>query len=402
MRLINLLVSFCLLLLFSACKKEGPKQEITTYPVVGLFSLTGNWSSLGVTSEAVMELAVEDINNYLEERGSSVRFSSTVYDTKLDTNLAKSFFQAAVKDLNAKFVLGPQSSAEVGSIRNMANDEKVLVMSQGSTASSLAFPNDAVFRFCPGDGPEGAAISRTAFQSGKRMMITLARNDAGNLGLQSSVNTNFTALGGQVDALSPYSSSLTDFTAVAQQLRAKIQQHVATFGSGAVGVYLASFDECVNLFRQALVDPVLRSVNWYGGDGVVLSAPLLADVDARQFAATVNFFAPNFGLPAQAHPNLASVEAAVRSRTGLDPDAYALSVYDAMWVLANTAADFPITLTDFSALKYRFSEEANRFFGISGPVMLNINGDRAIGSFDYWGIVNEAGNYRWKIVGKSN
>jgi branched-chain amino acid transport system substrate-binding protein len=135
---------------------------------------------------------------------------------------------------------------------------------------------------------------------------------------------------------------------------------------------------------------------------VVLSAPLLADVDARQFAAAVNFFAPNFGLPAQAHPHLGPIADGVRLLTGLDPDAYALSVYDAMWVLANTVADFPSTLKDFNALKMRFSEEANRFFGVSGPVMLNINGDRAIGSFDYWGIVNEGGNYRWKIVGKSN
>ena len=391
-------------LLVSGCDKEdtnGP-GAITTYPVAGLFSLTGNWSSLGLTSQEVLNIAIKDVNTYLEERRSSIRFSSTVYDTKLDTALAKTYFQTAVTDLNAKFIVGPQSSAEVGAIRNLANAENVLVMSQGSTASSLALPNDAVFRFCPGDGPEGSAISRTAYQAGKRMMITLARNDAGNLGLQTSVRTNFAALGGQTDGLTPYSTTQTDFTTILPQLRSKIQQHVATYGAAGVGVYLASFDECAILFRQAYNDPILSSVNWYGGDGVVLSAPLLADADAKRFAATVSFFAPNFGLPAQAHPKLSGLVTAVRTKTGIDPDAYAISVYDAIWVLATTVADFPVAATDFSSMKARFSEQANRYFGISGPVMLDVNGDRSSGAFDYWGIVNEGGTYSWKVVGKSN
>jgi hypothetical protein len=53
-------------------------------------------------------------------------------------------------------------------------------------------------------------------------------------------------------------------------------------------------------------------------------------------------------------------------------------------------------------MKARFSEQANRYFGISGPVMLDVNGDRSSGAFDYWGIVNEGGTYSWKVVGKSN
>ena len=57
---------------------------------------------------------------------------------------------------------------------------------------------------------------------------------------------------------------------------------------------------------------------------------------------------------------------------------------------------------NFSSLKTEFSQEANQYFGITGPVLLNNNGDRNIGSFDYWGIVSQGGNYIWKIVGKSN
>lgn len=399
------LFSFYLLFFFIfGCDNNDPDspKTVITYPIAGLFSLTGNWSSLGITSEEVLNLAIRDVNSYLEERGSLIRFSATVYDTKLDTVLAKSHFQTATDELEAKFILGPQSSAEVGALVNLANESNTILISQGSTASSLAIPNDAVFRFCPGDGPEGQAMSRTAYQSGKRLLITLARNDSGNLGLQTSVGVNFGALGGQTDPMSPYATTETDFTSIIEELRAKIQTHVATYGASAVGVYLASFDECTHLFNQASSDPVLSSVNWYGGDGAVLSAALLSDSEASSFAAAVSYFAPNFGLPTQQHPMLSEVVSVVNSKTGIDPDAYAISVYDAVWVLATTIADFPETTTDFEALKTRFAEQANRFNGLSGPVLLNASGDRASGAFDYWGIVNEGGTFSWKVVGKSN
>ena len=400
-----LLYAFALMLLFvSGCNNDDTDLpgEITTYPIAGLFSLTGNWSSLGVTSKEVLSIAVKDVNTYLEDRGSLIRFSSTVYDTQLDTSLAKTHFNTAINTLQAKFIIGPQSSAEVGALLEMANSNDILLISQGSTASSLALQEDAVFRFCPGDGPEGQAISRTAYQLGKRMLITLARNDAGNLGLQSSVTSSFTALGGQIDALPPYATTQMDFTAILQELRTKIQQHVATYGNLGVGVYLASFDECTQLFNQAYNDPILSSVNWYGGDGVVLSAALLADSEAKEFAVAVSFFAPNFGLPTQEHPELSSLVSEVHTTTGIDPDAYAISVYDAVWILATTIADFPETTTNFNSLKARFYEQANRYNGLSGPEFLDVNGDRANGAFDYWGIVNEGGNFIWKVVGKSN
>ena len=96
------------------------------------------------------------------------------------------------------------------------------------------------------------------------------------------------------------------------------------------------------------------------------------------------------------------VAAAIQSRSGVEADAYALSVYDAMWVLARTIANYPGVLNDFELMKTEFTQESDQYFGITGPTQLNANGDRNIGSFDYWGIVNEAGTYKWKVVGKSS
>jgi branched-chain amino acid transport system substrate-binding protein len=168
-----------------------------------------------------------------------------------------------------------------------------------------------------------------------------------------------------------------------------------------VAVYIASFDECVGLFKQANTDPVFSSVRWYGGDGVVLSPAITADPQAAAFATATQFFAPNFGLPLQPHPGLASLETAIKSKTGIDPDAYSFAAYDAMWVIAKTIVSSPTTNTDFEKLKQGFRTEADQYYGITGPLLLNANGDRSTGSFDYWGIVLEGGTHKWKLVGKS-
>ncbi len=388
----------CFIFLLS-CQKEDSNDPITV-SVGGLLSLSGNWSSLGLTSQEAMNIAALDINRYLEIKGSRYRFAVSFYDTKLDTALALKLTEEAYKK-GVRYMVGPQSSAELAAVLPWANTNKLLLVSQGSTASSLSIPNDAAFRFVPGDLVEGKALPSTLHSSGKRAIITLARDDAGNKGLQQAVGSAFTALGGSVTAVTPYATNLTNYSALLSSLKTNLQQQVAALGADKVAVYLASFDECVGLFKQANTDPVFSSVRWYGGDGVVLSPVITADPQAAAFAAATQFFAPNFGLPLQPHPGLASLETAIKSKTGFDPDAYSFAAYDAMWVIAKTIVSSPTPNTDFEKLKQGFCTEADQYYGITGPLLLNANGDRSTGSFDYWGIVFEGGAYKWKLVGKS-
>ena len=334
------------------------------------------------------------------QTGSSYRFSMSVYDTKLDTALAKSSIKEAF-DKNIHSFIGPQSSSELGSIRSFANANNILVVSQGSTASSLAIADDAIFRFCPGDVVEGKALAQTIYAEGIRSLITLARNDLGNKGLQNAVGLSFSGLGGDVDPISPYNTNLSDFSPVLTILKSKLAQLTLNKGVDQVGVYLASFDECAAMFEQASADPAFSSVRWFGGDGVVFSNALISSSKAASFAELTHFFVPNFGLPQQVNPKLAAVEADIKIKTGSDPDAYALSVYDATWVIAKSEAAFPNSSADFATLKSVFLAEADRYYGITGPTVLNAAGDRSVGSFDYWGIVTENGVFKWKLMGKS-
>lgn len=393
----GVLLSLCIF--FQNCSKSDTSPGQKTVNVAALLSLTGNWSSLGINSKAALEIAVKDVNNYMQEIGSNYRFSVTVYDNKLDTTLSKQFIVEA-KNNGSNFIIGPQSSASVVAIKQYADENDIIVVSQGSTAGSLSIPNDNIFRFCPDDRIEGAAMANTIYNNNVKGLITVSRDDAGNKGLQSSVGTSFTNLGGTIDAIAPYSTSMVDFAAVIGDIKNKIQTFSALYGTAGTAVYLASFDEFVQLFKQASADPVLSSVNWYGADGVVLSAALAGDNTAAGFAAATHFFAPTFGLPTHAETKWQPIAAAIKTATNIEPDAFALASYDALWVIALTY-NASGNESSFDKLKALFPQQADIFYGVTGPTLLNDAGDRAIGTFDYWGIVSQNGSYSWKLVGKS-
>lgn len=391
---------FVSLLFFAACK-DTPFDPVEI-KVESLASLTGNWASLGVTTKAAMELAEEDINKYFQNKGSLYRFTVTTHDTKMEADKAVNFFKT-VAGSGTRFIIGPQSSAELAAILPLTATNNTLVISQGSTAGSLAVAGDAVFRFCPPDKLEGAAIASTIYDQGIRGLVTLARDDTGNKGLQAATGAAFTTAGGETKSVGVYSTTETNFATSLSAVKAQITALTTKYGTPAkVGVYLASFDECVALFKQATTDPVFSSVRWYGGDGVALSAALGADADAAAFAVATQFFAPTYGLSDTYKTKWEPLLARLKTKTGIDADAFGVVVYDAMWVIAKTVEAGYGVPADLASLKSIFVAQANAYEGATGPTKLDTYGDRASGSFDYFGLQKAGVSYEWKIVGKSN
>jgi len=311
---------------FNSCGKKDPPK---TVGVVGLFSLSGNGSSLGNNSKAAAELATDDVNQYFNAKNISYNLKLTVNDTKLDGELAKQYF-ADAKINGARFLIGPQSSAELAALKPLIDDAQLLVISQSSTAGSLAIPKDAIFRFCPPDKIEGAAIAASIYAKGVKGLVTVARDDAGNKGLQNATGAAFTVKGGQTAAITPYPATGANYATVIGAIKAQVNTFTSLYGTANVGVYLASFDDGVELFKLAAADAALSNVKWYGGDGMVLSKAFLSDPVVADFAIKTGFFAPSLGLPVATESLWKPVAARIKAKTGIDPDAFALAAYDAV------------------------------------------------------------------------
>ena len=386
------------------CKKDHDDhddyEDFQQIKVAALLSQTGDWSNLGMTSKAALEIAVDEINDDFKSRHIPFRFELTVFETQLDPIIAAQTVEN-ISSSGYKFIIGPQSSAELALVKPIADSLGILVVSQGSTASSLAIANDMVFRFVPGDQIEGAALANSIKNAGKQALVTLARNDAGNLGLQSSVGNNFTNLGGNLISVGAYETTTTDFTTVLADVKSQIIGLNSTYTNDQIAVYLASFDEAVAMFNQASSDPILSGVNWYGGDGFVKNSALLQDPLASQFAVATNFFCPDFGLPLSTEYLWSAIISTIDGMTGIQSDAYTLAAYDAMYVISKLVENEDGIPGNSASLQSAFLNASNGYSGATGIISLNDNGDRSSGSFNYWGLENVNGTYQWVIVGQS-
>lgn len=365
-----------------------------------LFSITGNWSTLGVTSKAAMQVGIADVNAYLASGSSGYHFTASIQDTKLDPQAALTAL-TALKQSGVEVVIGPQSSAEVAALRAYVNDNAMLLISQSSTAGSLAIPDDNVFRLTPSDTLEAVALVGVMKADGVATVIPFWRNDAGNVGLQVATRALFGAIG-SVKAGVQYDAATTDFAASLAALKTQVQAAIAERGgTDGVAIAHAGFDEVVEIFKLASADPVLSSVRWYGTDGTALNEPLRTNAVAAAFATHVDFWTPTPGVDEGARDRWGPVAERIEELAGAAPDAFALAVYDAVWLTAQAYLAAGGT-GHTQALKSALVTAADGFYGASGWTKLNAAGDRRFGDFDFFALSQSGSSFSWVLAAQYN
>jgi branched-chain amino acid transport system substrate-binding protein len=343
-----------------------------------------------------MEVGIEDVNAYLAAGNTGMHFKSSISDTKLDPATSLTAI-TAMKAAGIEVVVGPQSSAEVAALKSYVDANNILLVSQSSTAGTLAIPNDNIYRLTPSDTLEAVALVGLMKADGMQTIIPFWRNDAGNVGLQVATRAGFASIG-TVKAGVQYDATTTDFSPPLIALKTQVQAAITERGGTAtVAVAHAGFDEVVDIMKLASADPVLSSVRWYGTDGTALNEPLRTNAVAAAFAKKVNFWTPTPGVDNGASARWQPIATRIATKAGAQPDAFALAVYDAVWLaaeayLATGGTGHP------AALKSAFVTAADGFNGASGWTKLNAAGDRKYGDFDFFSLSQSGSNFTWGLA----
>ncbi|MEM3406500.1 MAG: ABC transporter substrate-binding protein [Nitrososphaerota archaeon] len=363
----------------------------------GLLPLTGPLASFGENDKAAVEIAVEEINAFLKDLGipSTVKFIVEDSEVKPAVALEK------LTSLNAKgvkFIIGPMASSEVKHIKGYADANKILILSQSSTAPELAVEDDFIFRLCPTDLAQGPAIARAIYDSGVRSIVAVWRGDPWGDGLYKAAADKFKQLGGEVAAEIRYDPEAKEFSAEVSTLASKVNELVNKYGADKVGVLDIAFEEAAILLKQASEYDILGKVKWFGSDGTALSEDIRKDPTSAGFSVKTKFLNTIFA-PTKSKRYL-DLRDKVMSKVGREPETYAYNSYDAAWLIALSI--LCVGKYDAEAVKKVLPTIARGFFGASGLTTLDKAGDRAPTDYELWAIVEEAGAYKWKHVATYN
>ncbi len=394
---------FIIILFTAGCRKTQTVYQ----PVIedeirigALLALTGTGYSSGQSLEVSLRLARQDIIDYYASLGMNVNINLVMVDTKTDTAEALNQLRGLYEQ-GIRLVIGPYSSGEVQAIKSFADAHGMLIVSPSSVAVSLAIPDDNIFRFVSSDVIQGEAMNSMLVEDKIRVIVPLIRDDLWGTDLLATTGKNFIKSGGQVTEPVRYNPALTDFSTVLAQADERVAAELLDHNPNEVAVYMLSFAEGDKILRNAKQHTSLNNVYWYGGSAFAQNASVLQDTNAAMFAYTHGLPCPVFGLDEGAKDKWIPLVERIRSEIGRKPDVYAITGYDALWVGVRTylaAGNAP----DISMLKKIFTSESCNFFGASGNTLLNINGDRAHGNYDFWSVKYDTTGFAWKRVARYN
>jgi len=208
-------------------------------------------------------MARQDAEKRLMELGHKVMIRLVVEDTRPDTATALRLLQG-MYDQGIRLVIGPYSSASVAHLRSFADRNGMLLVSPSSVATSLAIPNDNVFRFVTSDVVQAEAITTMMEEDGITDIVPMIRDDIWASDLLAAVKADFEQGGGTLHDPVIYPVNTTDFTTYLEALNDEVLVGCTQCGTGKVAVYLACFGEGTTILKQADEYTHLKTVGWYG------------------------------------------------------------------------------------------------------------------------------------------
>lgn len=369
-------------------------------PIGLTIPLTGVLSTFGKQYRVVAERAAEEINSYLASLGRAWRIKIIIEDTATDPKTALDKVMTLYAR-GVKVFIGVASSAEVSEIKSFVDANKLLVISPSSTSPALAV-DDMILRYTPNDLYQGKAIAKILWLRGVRFVAPVWRGDTWGDGLAKAATENFNnickASGESCGVLESirYDPNAKEFSVEASRLNTIVSDAVSKYGASKVGVLLISFEEAAAFIAAAKAYPTLASVVWQGSDGTAAVAPLL-DPAVADFCVKVKMY--NTMASPGVSPYTEKVKKWVREALGIEPMGYTYFVYDALWTVALTI-DL-IGKYDGEAIKNALPLVLQHYIGASGYIVLDKNGDRAVGDYDLWAVVynTTTGKYEWKVIG---
>jgi branched-chain amino acid transport system substrate-binding protein len=374
---------------------DGGDGETTTVTVekhpldgvtVQIGYIASTTAALETTVPLVEDLIAAHINDY---------FGKLAYDTEVEFLIDTADGQAAIhlekvqgfKSMDVEIFQGGAWSSQAQAALGYVNDNNMLMISSSSTSPLLAIENDRLFRTCPTDYVQAPAISNMWKSWGAEAILIVQRGDSWADGIYNVLLPELEVAGIEVIDRVRYAAEVTEFSSYLATMDDLLGDAIAEYGVERVGVQTMYFDEGVVMVSQTSDYPNTRAVVWMGTESSGRSQRMLDD-GAGQQAALGGF--SSLMTPAKSW-KWERLDEEYFDLVAQPASFYTAADYDAAWSLA-------LSVIEVSSIKADDVVEAwpdtpRNFYGASGWVDLDDNGDRKPGIFDIWGFTGDGESF---------
>jgi branched-chain amino acid transport system substrate-binding protein len=370
----------------------GPTVTVTKNPLENAVLKVGDIVAQTNPDASFEKLLIDnimapDLNAYLSALGFGATASILLDDAQGTPSIHLEKVQS-FKSQGVNIIHGGRWSSQASGSLSYMNENNMILLSSSSTSPLLRIPNDALFRTCPQDLIQGAANAEMWKSWGVKAVLVFYRIDPWGEGLYQVMSTELPARGIELIERVAYAPETTDFASYLAHMDDLAAAAITKYGDKKfVGVQIFSFDEQITFLTQAESYPNIKDLIWISTESGGRSQTYIDQVGAplvpkRMFSSLMG--------AAESSDRWKSLDSRYTLATKQTASFYTGADYDGMWILYLSMLE--AGSTDAADIKRIIRSVAYNFYGTTGWVSLDENGDRLAQVFDIWGYYSTPGN----------
>jgi branched-chain amino acid transport system substrate-binding protein len=356
-------------------------------------ALTGAFGSFGTREKYAIEIAQNEINDFVTKAGVPVTFTFLIEDTETKPDVALSKVQALAAK-GVKVLAGGFTSGELRGIGAYVEANKIVTLASASTADRKSIgkgfdEGSYIIRTLPSCEAEGVAMTKAILDMGYNKIAIITAKVTYSEAIEKAFISEFEKAGGEVVYEISYEEGTKTFTSELSLLEAEMTKYT----KDEIALFANMWEDVALFLQQAegRNSPLLE-YTWFGPDTYAYSTVVLDE--AGTIAAKVKLISVNFEAPATER-YLKFVEV-FKGRVGEIPDIYAVGAYDNAWIAVLSILS--AGKYDGEAIRAVIPYVANHFYGALGNPALLPNGDRETMDQGFYAIKIVAGKPDWVRV----
>jgi branched-chain amino acid transport system substrate-binding protein len=352
-RIIPAVIAASSILLFGCPPKESAGGGADSGEIVigHLASMTGGQATFGQQTDQGIRLALDEINAAGGVKGRKIRVITE--DTQSKQEEAATAVSKLISRDNVTAILGEIASSNSLAAGPIAQQNKIPMVSPGSTNPAVTEKGDYIFRICFIDPYQGEALAKYVANDMKLTRAAILRDVKSDysMGLADFFKNTFTQLGGSIVADSSYAGGDSDFKSQLTTIKGSNPQLIFVPG------YYTEIGQIAVQARDLGINIPL-----VGGDG--WESPKLIEIGGKSLEGC--FYSNHYHVD-DPSPAVHAFVAAYEKKFGAKPDAMAALGYDSMKFLA--AAMERASALDGPTLREEIAKTTG-FQGVTGTISL--------------------------------